>query len=361
LGTSRSAGRRVTADKVLEVAVIGFGKLGLLHAGLVNGLPGSRLAAVVDSNRTLLNALKTKTPDLRTYPKHAALLADGGIDAAFIATPTGTHIDVALGCVEQGIPVFIEKPLALSGRQARPLVDALDRRPLPNMVGYMGRYLDTFAKAREIVASGALGALQMLRASMYVGQLFRTGKGWRYDKAVSGGGVLITQNSHVVDKLLWMFGDVEWVSGQTTALYSNTVEDHAHVYFAFRSGLRGFMDASWSARHYRAPTMAIHVQGANGTLDVDDDSVRLFLDCAHGPYDADWSEWRKPDLYRGVTFDIGGPHYTRQAEEFLAAVQGGPNPASDVRSAYRVQCVIDAIYLSAERRGAPVTMDEVAA
>jgi len=97
LGTSRSDGRRVTADKVLEVAVIGFGKLGLLHAGLVNGLPGSRLAAVVDSNRTLLNALKTKTPDLRTYPKHAALLADGGIDAAFIATPTGTHIDVALG------------------------------------------------------------------------------------------------------------------------------------------------------------------------------------------------------------------------------------------------------------------------
>ena len=121
------------------------------------------------------------------------------------------------------------------------------------------------------------------------------------------------------------------------------------------------MDASWSARHYRTPTISIHVQGRNGTLDVDDDSVRLFLDAKSDAYAEGWSEWRKPDLYRGVSFDIGGPQYTLQAEEFLTAVRGGPAPASSVRSAYAVQCVIDAAYMSAERSGAPVRIAEVMA
>ena len=153
----------------------------------------------------------------------------------------------------------------------------------------MGRYIDTFAKAKEIVAIGVLGKLQMLRSSMYVSQLFKPGKGWRYEKDVSGGGVLITQNTHVIDKLLWMFGDVEDVNGRTVTLYSSTVEDYCHAMFSFRSGLVGYLDASWSARHYRTPTIAIHVQGSAGTLDVDDDQVRLFLDKPFGQFPEGWS------------------------------------------------------------------------
>lgn len=351
----------MSASAPLEVAVIGFGKLGLLHAGLVNALPGSRLAAVADSNGPLLKALKSRMAAVRIYADHRALLRDGGLDAAVIATPTATHAEIAADCVRAGLPVFIEKPLAASAAQAHPLLEALRQHPVPTMVGYMGRYLATFAKAKAIVASGALGRLQMLRSSMYAAQLFRAGKGWRYDKALSGGGVLITQASHLVDKLLWLFGDVRLVNAQAASLYAGTVEDHVHAVLQFRCGLRGFLDASWSARHFRTPTLAIHVQGAAGTLDVDEDSVRLFLDEAAGPYPSGWSEWRRPDLYEGVTFDIGGPHYTLQAEAFLAAVRGGPAPESDVRSAWRAQQVIDAIYASAARDGAPTRIDEEAA
>jgi predicted dehydrogenase len=194
----------------------------------------------------------------------------------------------------------------------------------------------------------------MLRSTMYVAQLFREGKGWRYDPAVSGGGVLMTQNSHLLDMLLWMFGRVERVSAHTTQLYSRAVEDHAHVFFHFASGLRGFLDASWSAHHYRTPTMAIHVQGEGGTLDVTDDRVALFLSASGHGMDAGWHEWRKPDLYRGVPFDIGGSQYTRQAQQFLDAIRGAGVVESDVASALEVQRVISAVYLSAARQGAPV-------
>jgi predicted dehydrogenase len=240
-------------------------------------------------------------------------------------------------------------------------VEALQRRRVASMVGYMGRHIDTFRKAKEIVATGMLGRPQMLRSSMYVGQLFRSGKGWRYDKAASGGGVLMTQNSHVIDKLLWMFGDIQEVSGHIASLYSIGVEDYCHVVFRFRSGLLGYMDASWSARHYRTPTISIHAQGENGTLDVDDDSVRLFLVEPRAGLPAGWSSWRKPDLYRGVTIDIGGPQYTSQLEEFLAAIRDGQPVSSDVVSALTTQAVIDAVYRSAQTNGAPVRPSELLA
>jgi predicted dehydrogenase len=200
----------------------------------VNALPGSRLEAVVDSDWRTLSVLKSSMPSVRFYKDHHKLLEDGEVDAAVIATPTGLHIDVAVACVEAGLPIFIEKPLAASVLQAQPLLGALRRRPVVNMCGYMGRYTTTFCKANEIIASGALGRPQMLRSSMYIGQLFAHGKGWRYDKEASGGGVLITQNSHLIDNLLWLFGDVDYVSAHTRSFYSAEVEDYAHAFLSLR-------------------------------------------------------------------------------------------------------------------------------
>jgi predicted dehydrogenase len=224
------------------------------------------------------------------------------------------------------------------------------------MVGYMTRFLETFRKAKELVDMGVLGRLQMLRSNMYIAQLFKPGKGWRYDPAISGGGVLMTQNSHLVDLLLWMFGPVDFVSAHVSRLYSTAVEDHAHVYFQFQKGLHGFLDASWSAFHYRTPSMSIHVQGEGGTLDVNDDRVALFLTGPQGGMAGGWHEWRKPDLYRGVPFDIGGTNYTAQAMQFLGAIRGADKVESDVVSALSVQRVIAAAYSSAERQGAPVSV-----
>jgi predicted dehydrogenase len=338
----------------LRAAVVGMGKLGLLHAGLFNVLPGTRLVGLADTSDQILRAIHSKADEIDTFSDHRELLRQVRPDLVAIATPTGSHCDIAADCVAAGAHVFIEKPLCLRPADAEPLLGALRQGPRVAMVGYMTRFLETFRKAKDLLEVGVLGRLQMLRSTMYVAQLFREGKGWRYDPAAAGGGVLMTQNSHLIDMLLWMFGRVELVSAHTSQLYSRAVEDHAHVFFQFSSGLRGFLDASWSARHYRTPTMAIHVQGEGGTLDVTDDRVGLFLSGDSHGMDAGWHEWRKPDLYRGVPFDIGGSHYTLQAVQFLDAIRGVATVESDVASALEVQKVISAAYESATRRGAPV-------
>lgn len=338
----------------LRTAVVGLGKLGLLHAATFNVLPGCKLVAVADKAGTVLQGLKARTKDVETFSDHKKLLKEAKPDLVAIATPTGLHVPVALDCIAQGLPVFIEKPLSLDATQAKPLLDALKAKPVVNMVGYMTRFLPTYRKAKDIIASGVLGQPQMLRSSMYVAQLFKTGKGWRYDKKISGGGVLTTQNSHLIDMLLWYFGPIDWVSAHETHLYSKGVEDSAHVFFNFKSGLRGYLDSSWSAKHYRTPTMAIHVQGENGTLDVGDDECRLFVDEAKAGYEKGFRTWRKPDLTHGSAFDIGGGNYSDQAMQFLGAIRGTDKVESDVRSAHMVQCVIDAAYASSEKRGAGV-------
>jgi predicted dehydrogenase len=58
-------------------------------------------------------------------------------------------------------------------------------------------------------------------------------------------------------------------------------------------------------------------------------------------------------LFRGVSIDVGGPHYTRQAEDFVEAIRGQNKIHSTVESAYKVQKVIDAIYQSADSQGTP--------
>lgn len=338
----------------LRSAVVGFGKLGLLHAGLLNGLTGSRLVAVVEPSRAISAAISQNFPDVEVFDSVSDLVTAGKVDLVVVATPTGSHVEIATKLVERQIPVFIEKPLATNSSQVQPLTEALAKSWVPNMVGYMGRYIDTYRHAKSLMELDVLGKVQMVRSSMYIEQLLRAGSGWRYDPAESGGGVLITQNSHVIDKLLWLFGDVLQVSGNVSGFVSRTVEDHAHAYFAFASGAVGYLDASWSARHFRTPTITIHAQGENGTLDVSDDEVRLFLDDAVSEYHAGWTTWRTPDLFEAVPLDIGGPQYTRQMVDFLAAVRSRSPLQSDVMSALKVQRVIDAVYQSALRGGSPV-------
>jgi predicted dehydrogenase len=348
----------VVVDRGIELraAVIGLGKLGILHAATLNALPGSRLVAITDSTKPVLSAIEGSMPLLRTFTDYEEMLAECKPDVVAIATPTGSHCEIASRCIEAGIATFIEKPLAARVEQVRPVIDALARHPVANMVGYMTRFMPTFRKAKGVIASGALGNGQMLRSNMYIWQLFKAGKGWRYSKRESGGGVLITQNSHLLDLLLWYFGDIDSVSARTRNLYSADVEDYAHVVMTFRSGLLGYLDASWSARHHRTPTISISYQAENGTLDVDDDEVRLYLEEPAGEYASGWTIWKKPDLPTTAIIDIGGSHYTDQMQEFLAAARGQGQVSSDVASAIKVQYVLDAAYKSALNRGTPMTI-----
>jgi predicted dehydrogenase len=337
----------------MRVAVVGIGKMGLLHAGILNALEGVELCAMSDTSRYLLGMVKNLKP-VPVYDDYLKMLDKEKPDAAVIATPVKLHVPMMRECAKRGIHFLVEKPLSLDAPEAEKLVREVEERRLVTMVGYMLRYVETFQKAREVLGTGALGKVQSFQGTSYVAQLFKTGKGWRYSRKESGGGVVIGQATHLLDLVHWFFGAPARVTASCQYLYSEEVEDAAHGQFEFADGLTGWFDCSWSRRHHRLLEIGITIQAENGTLQVNDDSVRLFLDDAAKGFAAGWTHWRKPDLFQGVTIDVGGPQYTLQDEAFAKAVMTGGSLSTDVASALEVQRTVDAIYRSAERRGEPV-------
>ncbi|MDZ7291271.1 MAG: Gfo/Idh/MocA family oxidoreductase [candidate division KSB1 bacterium] len=337
----------------MRIAIVGIGKMGLLHAGIMNALDGVEVCAISDTSKYLSGFVKSLT-GLPVYDNYLNMLDKEKPDAAVIATPVFLHVPMAKECAQRNIPFLMEKPLSVTSAEAVTLVADIQKRHLTTMVGYMMRYTETFPKAKAILASGVLGDLITFNATIYVSQLFKTGKGWRYNRKESGGGVVIGQATHLIDLLQWYFGPVAMVSAHTKNWYSQEVEDFAHSYFEFTSGLSGWLDSSWSVRHHRLLEMTINVHAENGNLLVTDDFVKLYLEKRTDGYAAGWTNFYKPDLFEGVAIDVGGPQYTRQDVSFIEAVRNRTKVQSDIANAYAVQKIVDAIYLSASKHGEPV-------
>src|SRR4051812_7420057 len=109
----------------LRVGVVGFGKMGLLHASIANGLEISQLVAAADPTAGLLESLKRLKPGLAIYENYERMLEEQPLDAVFIASPTHLHAPMALACVQKGIPFLVEKPLTPQTGESASLRSAL--------------------------------------------------------------------------------------------------------------------------------------------------------------------------------------------------------------------------------------------
>ena len=340
----------------MRIGIIGFGKMGMLHAGIVSAMADTEFIAVAEPNSFLTSFLKKLMPSLSIHTDYKRLLDAENLDAVFITTPVDLHVPIALECSDRKIPFFCEKPLTNTLELAQILSDEVEKSGVINMVGHMMRYLHTFQKSKKILDTGCLGNLITFNASIYVGQLFKEGKGWRYDKEIAGGGVLMNHGTHLVDLLYWYFGNVKRVSGQSIKWYSKNVEDFIHANLEFNNGLKGWLDASWSKMHHRLVDTKISIQGENGTLDVTDDDIKLYLVNGINSYRKGWNIFRKPDLFSGIEFDVGGPQYTLEDIDFFNAIKTGKSVESDVKSSLEVHRIIDGIYKSEHENGSSISL-----
>ena len=135
---------------VVRTAVIGVGHLGQHHARILSTLPGSSLVAVVDVDKERAQRVATSCG--------AAAHADwrhviGSVDAVSIAVPTTVHAEVALGCIEAGLSVLVEKPMASTVAQADAMVEAAARRGVLLGVGHTERFNPATAAALPLVSN----------------------------------------------------------------------------------------------------------------------------------------------------------------------------------------------------------------
>ena len=143
-----------------RIAVIGAGAIGRMHIGHMAQRTDMTLAAVVEP--TPAGRLWAGSLAVPVFADHLAMLEAVRPDAAIVATPNATHVDVAIDCLRHGAAALVEKPVADTLDEARRLLAAEQEYGLPVLVGHHRRHNPILRRARDIVASGRLGTVLSL-------------------------------------------------------------------------------------------------------------------------------------------------------------------------------------------------------
>jgi predicted dehydrogenase len=174
----------------------------------------------------------------------------------------------------------------------------------------------------------------------------RKEKGWRYDPAKSGGGVIIDLGAHVIDMLHYLVGSLARVHGVAGSIYSDTVDDYASIGLQFTGGVVGSLELSWSIRHYRLPEMRISMEFDEGALTVTEKYIELYSEADRPQVRQGWRTFHLQDLTKGVPIDLGGPEYTAEDAQLIDSVGNGTEPLCNFKEAAKTNFAIDAVYAS---------------
>ncbi len=150
----------------------------------------------------------------RPIEGYAAAAALGGVDAIYIATPPSFHAEHALACIEAGIPVLIEKPLAISAADARRIADAARARSVFAMEAMWTRFLPAATAMRELVLGGRLGEIKMVSGDFGLSQRPESRNGM-FDPRL-GGGAMAHLGAYPLSLGQWLFGTATEVQALAT-------------------------------------------------------------------------------------------------------------------------------------------------
>lgn len=144
---------------MVRVAVVGVGYWGPNFARIMDELSDARLVAICDSDSKRLDKLKGTYPNARLTGNVDEVIAAKDIDAVVVATGSDSHYEITRKCLETGKHVLVEKPLALSSRHARELIDVAARKKLVLLVGHLLRYHKGVIRLKQYIDEGYLGKM----------------------------------------------------------------------------------------------------------------------------------------------------------------------------------------------------------
>jgi 1,5-anhydro-D-fructose reductase (1,5-anhydro-D-mannitol-forming) len=229
--------------------IIGCGDVCEVKSGpAFQRVPNSELVAVMRRNGVLAADYARRHGVSTWYDDAERLIRDANVDAIYIATPPGNHLELALRVAAAGKPAYVEKPMARSHAECVRMIEAFERARLPLFVAYYRRALPRFLEAKAIVESGRLGAITGV-SYRYAHPIAWPQPGkplpWRLDAKQAGAGFFLDLGSHTLDVLDFIFGSLENVVGSAANVASDyAVEDRVQLQFRSKSGALG--TASWN-------------------------------------------------------------------------------------------------------------------
>jgi predicted dehydrogenase len=311
--------------------IIGCGNVTEVKSGpAFQNAQDSKLVAVMRRDGDLARdyALRHGVP--KWYDHAQALISDPEVDAVYVATPVGSHEQMAQAVAAAGKPAYVEKPMARHAPECERMVRAFETAGVPLFVAYYRRCLPRFQRVQELLARGAVGRLTALR--YHYGSPSHAKAmdplPWRLCARDSGGGLFLDLGCHALDILDFLFGPLRAVQGVAHNVASHhDVEDTVSMVFEVGDGVSGV--ASWNfASHERVDIL--EVDGTEGSL-----GLSVFGD----------TPIQVSRLGRVEELSVSNPHHIQQplVQSIVDELMGRGCCPSTGQSAMRTTVVMDGV------------------
>jgi predicted dehydrogenase len=326
---------------MVRVAIIGAGNIGRIRARLAQHSPASRLEFVADLDLARAKDLAYATGAAATSDWKAAIQSPA-VDAVVICTPTKFHAEAIRTSLEAGKDVLCEKPLARSAEEAKAVARLAESNGLVLKTGFNYRYMAHVRKAKEMIDSGALGQLYLLRCRYGHGGCPGYEQRWCTDLDLSGGGALLEQGIHILDLTRYLLGEPSRVLASTSRFFWNfpAVEDNCFLLLRTWESQTAEIHVSWTQW---INLFSLEIFGRDGYLHL---SGR---DGHYGPQNLVWGQ-RQSNHSRPqeqvFDFSSGNDSWELEWQDFLNAVATRREPMGNVTDGLRAMELVEAAYKS---------------
>lgn len=204
---------------MINWGIIGCGDVTEVKSGpAFNKVPGSKLTAVMRRNAAKAEDYAMRHSVLKWYTDADELIQDPNVNAIYIATPPSSHESYALAAINAGKPVYVEKPMTLNYAAAQNMANAAKNANVKLTVAHYRRQWTLFQKIKSLLEHQAIGDVRLVRLQLdqpppTAVQLNDEKYVWRFDPAVSGGGLFHDLAPHQLDILYYLFGSAVTVNG----------------------------------------------------------------------------------------------------------------------------------------------------
>ncbi len=311
----------------MRMGIIGFGRAGAVHSEALKLVPELEAVAVCDPSRGARE--RAQAEGMEAYADVATMLQRARLDAVTVCTPPAHHAETAIRCLESGLHVLCEKPLALSTRDVIRMLQTANRERRHVLVASKFRHVPELALARAMIHSGELGDPVSFEVSFC--SPVDMSERWNATRAEGGGGVIIDNGCHAFDIVSYLFGSIVRIHATSLKpLQRLAVEDSATVQIWAGDGVIGRVDLSWSLLPTRDNYLV--VTGSRGALEIGWRAARV---------KSNGHEWRQI----GGAYDKVNAH-RRMHASFVDAVSNRAEPWITTVECLQAVAAVDAAYRS---------------
>ncbi len=325
----------------VKIGIIGLGGVAqLVHLPNLVKVPNADLTAVAEINKNRLLTISEKFNVKEKYSSYKEMLEKSEIDAVIIATPTSTHTDIAIDCLNAGKDVLVEKPLARTYAEAKKIVDASKKNKKKLMVGMNLRYRPDTMLLRSFITTKEIGEPFYIKCGWIRKQ--SSGEKWFTRKEQSGGGVIFDLGIHLLDLSLWLLDYPEITSVSTQNFFHNTknVEDTSISCIKCDNSAVINMEVSWSLP-VEKDHFFLDVFGTKGSFSSN--PFRLYKKVDNNYINLTPTQVENPTV-------LFKKSYLNELKSFIGAIKElNPVFSSGEEAMHRMK-IIEAMYLSAEKK-----------